>query len=359
MGLVMKKATKEQAKLRLALVGPSGSGKTMSSLRIATGLGGDICVIDSERGSAAKYADRFTFNVIDLPNYKVGTYVEAIRVAQDNDIPVLIIDSSTHAWRDLVEQVEKIAKAKYRGNTWSAWQEGTPIQNSFVNAILNYPGHVIVTMRTKTEWTTEKTSNGKSKPVRVGLGPEQRKGIEYEFDMFIELTPEHIAHVSKDRTGKYQDEVIEKPGEELGEALAAWLQEGAVPEEKEPDLPSIPSKTLGTIHGLPFLTDYEELRAQHDREFKAYANYVVQLLSAAGYSAKQHRQRLLEQLFETSDQKSFVVGWYRLLEGYAHKLISCATADNFEDEKAWAKTVVAAGVAGQIEWADASEATSE
>ena len=56
------RATKEQAKLRLAIFGPSGSGKTFSALRIATGMGGRIAFVDTERGSAAKYADRFTFD---------------------------------------------------------------------------------------------------------------------------------------------------------------------------------------------------------------------------------------------------------------------------------------------------------
>ena len=58
-----KKATKEQAKLRLALFGVSGSGKTYTALRIATGLGGKIAVIDTERNSACKYSDRFDFDV--------------------------------------------------------------------------------------------------------------------------------------------------------------------------------------------------------------------------------------------------------------------------------------------------------
>ena len=60
-----KKATKEKAKLRLAVFGVSGSGKTFSALRIAKGLGGKIAVIDTERNSACKYSDRFDFDVCD------------------------------------------------------------------------------------------------------------------------------------------------------------------------------------------------------------------------------------------------------------------------------------------------------
>lgn len=226
MAFTFTKATKEQAKLRLAVFGPSGSGKTFSALRIATGLGGNIAFIDTERGSASKYADRFNFDVLELPNKLIGTYVEAIDAAAKAGYPVLIIDSLTHAWKQLLETIDKLAKAKYRGNTWSAWSEGTPEQNKLVDAILDYPGHIIATMRTKTEWTTEQYGNGKSKPVRVGLAPEQGKGIEYEFDLLMELSTDHIATVIKDRTGKYQDAMIDKPGEDFGAELAAWLKDG-------------------------------------------------------------------------------------------------------------------------------------
>lgn len=224
-----RKATKEQAKLRCALFGPSGSGKTFSALRIASGLGGDIAVIDTERGSASKYADRFSFDVLDLPKYDLATYAQAISAAAQARYPVLIIDSLSHGWQELLEEVDRLAKSKYRGNTWSAWNEGTPKQKRLVNALLSYPGHVLATMRSKTAWEQEKGNDGKSRPVRVGLAPEQGKGIEYEFDLLLELSVEHIAHVIKDRTGKFQDQTIEKPGEEFGQALAAWLSDGPPP----------------------------------------------------------------------------------------------------------------------------------
>ena len=46
------KATKKQCKLRAGLMGVAGSGKTYSALRLATGLGGKIALIDTERKSA-------------------------------------------------------------------------------------------------------------------------------------------------------------------------------------------------------------------------------------------------------------------------------------------------------------------
>ena len=222
-----RKASKAAAKLRAAIFGPSGAGKTYTSLRIASGLadGGTIAVIDTERGSASKYADRFTFDVLELEDQTIDGYAAAISIAASAGYPVLVIDSLSHGWQSLLEEVEKLAKAKYRGNTWSAWSEGTPMQRRLVQAILTYPGHVLATMRSKTEWTTI-DNNGKKTPQRVGLAPEQGKGVEYEFDLLVEISTEHIANVIKDRTGKFQDKLIDKPGEDFGRALAAWLSDG-------------------------------------------------------------------------------------------------------------------------------------
>ncbi len=239
MSLQFTKATKERAKLRLALFGPSGSGKTYTALRLATGLTGDIAVIDTERGSASKYADRFTFDVLDLPATDINTYCAAIAAAAEYD--VLVIDSLTHAWHELLQEVERLAKAKYSGNTWSAWSEGTPRQRQLVDALLDFDGHLIATMRTKTEWAMEKDNRGRNKPVRIGLAPEQGKGIEYEFDVLMQLSPDHVATVIKDRTGRFQDRIVDCPSEDLGAELAEWLQDGAPAKPKPPSEPEQPA----------------------------------------------------------------------------------------------------------------------
>ena len=236
-----KRATKAAAKLRAAVFGPSGAGKTFTSLRIAKGIGGRMAVIDTEgvrvtkadgtveeMPSAAKYSDRFDFDVQVLEDKSIEGYKAAIREAGELGYDVLVIDSLSHCWQWLTEEVEKIAKLRYRGNTWSAWSEGTPMQRELLQAILAFPGHVVVTMRSRTDWSTS-DNNGKKAPNRVGLAPEQGKGIEYEFDLLVEISVDHIANVIKDRTGKFQDKMIDKPGEEFGRQLAAWLSEGTAP----------------------------------------------------------------------------------------------------------------------------------
>jgi hypothetical protein len=226
-----KKAVKSKCKARVAIYGPSGGGKTMSALRIAKGLGGKVAVIDSERGSASKYADRFEFDALELEQPNIDSMVQGIKAA--HGYGVLIIDSLSHSWQELLQEIDKLANAKFKGNTWSAWSEGTPKQRRLIDAILTFPGHVIATMRSKTEWTQEASSNGKSRPVRVGLAPEQGKGIEYEFDILMAITPEHTAHVEKDRSGMFQDAIIDKPDEAFGEKLAAWLSDAPAPDRVE------------------------------------------------------------------------------------------------------------------------------
>ena len=60
---MFRKAERKKAKLRLAIAGPSGSGKTYSALPIATGLGGPIALIDTERGSGDLYSDAFEYDI--------------------------------------------------------------------------------------------------------------------------------------------------------------------------------------------------------------------------------------------------------------------------------------------------------
>ena len=267
-----KKATKEQAKLRLALFGVSGSGKTYTALRIATGLGGKIAVIDTERNSACKYSDRFDFDVCDAKKPSIENLKMFIDEARDYD--VLIIDSMTHAWLELLQEVEKLAKTKFGGNTWSAWSEGTPKQMSLINALLDFPGHIIATMRVETNWTTVTNEKGKVVPVRVGEAPKQGKGIEYEFDMLMQISPEHDALVIKDRTGKYQDEVIQLPDEQFGKDLAEWLKDGKAATKKEkvilpPEDEDIDEDTKKIMSGgikASLQEDIDEMEREHIEE---------------------------------------------------------------------------------------------
>ncbi len=231
MGFV--RATKERAKLRLALVGPTGSGKTYTGLLIAKHLakGGRVGVIDTERGSASKYAgDVADFDVLELETYSPLTYVKAINEAADAGYPVLLIDSATHAWTGedgALDQIDK--KASGSLGKFGAWREVTPMHRQLVDAMLGYPGHLIATMRAKTEYLIEEGKNGKKSVRKIGTAPIQRDGISYEFDVVGDMDHSHVMTVTKSRCAALADRAIRKPGADVAQELLDWLDDGAKP----------------------------------------------------------------------------------------------------------------------------------
>ncbi|PHM22971.1 ATP-binding protein [Xenorhabdus ehlersii] len=225
------KAMRKQAKLRLALTGPSGSGKTYGALIIARGLGGTTAVIDTEKGSASLYSDRFNFDVLELaPPFTPERFIEAISAAQDAGYDNLIIDSITHEWSGTggcLEILDGLAKAKYRGNTWSAWSDITPRHNKFLDAILRSDMNIIATMRSKTETAQVDNGSGKKRVDKLGMKSEQRDGVEYEFTTVLDLNHEtHTATASKDRTGLFSNADFTVIDENTGKRLTDWLNDG-------------------------------------------------------------------------------------------------------------------------------------
>ena len=222
---MFKKATKSKAKLRLAYCGPSGAGKTHSSLVTAQGLGGPIAMIDTEHGSGELYADLVDYDVVRLdPPFDPQKYIDAIKEAEKNGYNVLIIDSLSHAWAGEGGILEEVDKRKTsQKNQFTAWRDVTPKQNALINAILQCKCHVIATMRSKTAYDLQKDEKGQLKPVKVGLAPVQREGMEYEFTVVLDLEVEkHIARKSKDRTGLFDNQYF-VPSVETGRALIGWL----------------------------------------------------------------------------------------------------------------------------------------
>ena len=224
------KASRQKAKLRLALTGPSGSGKTYGALQVAKGIGGRIAVIDTERGSASLYSHLVEFDALELDApYKPERFIEAIQAAEAEGYEVLIIDSITHEWSGVggcLEMVDEIARSKYKGNSWSAWNEVTPRHRAFIDAILQSKMHIIATTRSKTE-TAQTEENGRKRVVKLGMKSEQRDGIEYEFTTVLDIVHDgNYATASKDRTGLFGGDP-RKLTPDVGVMLLEWLNSGA------------------------------------------------------------------------------------------------------------------------------------
>jgi energy-coupling factor transporter ATP-binding protein EcfA2 len=233
--LRIQKLVKRKINLRMALVGPTGSGKTFTALTLARELTpGRILVVDSERSSADRYADFFNgdgrFDHLVLPDFSPDTYVEALELAHSEGYDCAIVDSLSHAWmgkEGALEQVDKLAKRNGGGgSSFNAWREVTPMHNRLVDALLTFPGHLICTMRVKTEYVVESV-NGKSVPRKVGLSPVQREGVEYEFDIVGDLDEANNLIVTKTRLMELGGAVIPRPGAKLAQQIRAWVESGA------------------------------------------------------------------------------------------------------------------------------------
>lgn len=249
MNLVIRKAERKQRKFKACLVGVSGSGKTWTALELATGLvkasnnsskNSLILLLDSENHSSSLYADSFNFDIGDLPpGASVKDYLEGIRVAEKNGYEVLIIDSLSHAWEYLLEEVDRVQTRKKTSNSFTAWKDVTPIYKELIKAIVNAKINIITTMRAKSAYVMQeyegKDGKTKSRPQKVGVGAIFRQGGEYEFDLVADIDLDHNFITDKTRINFLADAVINKPDRELGIKIGNWYNSGAKEEAPEPE----------------------------------------------------------------------------------------------------------------------------
>lgn len=235
-----RKAERKQAKLRLGLAGPAGSGKTASSLLIAFGITEDwskIGLVDTENGSGELYAGATIggirigdYNVLPLsPPYMPEKYIQAIHLAEEAGLEVLILDSISHAWAGdggLLDLHSKITSSSKSNNSYTAWREVTPLHNRFVEAMLQSQVHIIATMRSKVEYAVESGKDGKTNVRKLGMAPVQREGMDYEFTTVLDISLEHVVSSSKDRTSLFDGRYF-TPGPDTGKALKEWLETGS------------------------------------------------------------------------------------------------------------------------------------
>jgi hypothetical protein len=222
--LEIKKASKKDSKLRLNIVGVSGGGKTYTSLAIGSELGQKLLVVDTEHGSASKYADIFNFDVVELDNFPPERFIEAIKLAEANQYDVIILDSLSHAWmgKGGILEIHSEEEKKVK-NSYTAWNKVTPRHNALIEAIVQSKVHVIATMRAKTEHAI-KQENGKTKVERLGMAPVQRDGMEFEFDVVAEINIENDFIVQKSRCPALSGKVFNRAGLNVAEILKSWLQ---------------------------------------------------------------------------------------------------------------------------------------
>lgn len=234
-------AVREQLKLRLALTGVTGSGKTMTALKLASAMTpqgrrdnglAHIAVIDTERDSARLYAQTpgiNEFDVVSVPRNKQGAidptaFTELVNMAAQHGYKFVIVDSLSHLWEGILDYKSTI-DAKPNSNSWTNWRHVNPLFANAIDALLNYPGHIICTMRSKMKHE-QVEENGRKQIVKMGLDPIMRDNIEYEFGIVMQMDSENYANVEKTRCNQIAGERFHRPGADLANILMDWLNEG-------------------------------------------------------------------------------------------------------------------------------------
>lgn len=223
---MFQRAQRKKAKLRMSIAGISGTGKTWSALEIASGMypKGKIALLDSEAGRGELYGEDFVYDCAQISApFSPRKYIDAIRNAEKSGYDVLVIDSLSHAWVGDGGVLSIVESAG--GQFQNGWKRGTPEHNALVEAIVQSKIHIIMTMRSKADYVIEINEKGKNAPRKVGLAPVQRDGLEYEMTIAMDMSHDHLAHVTKDNTQLYDQQFI-KPSKLMGEQIMSWLNSG-------------------------------------------------------------------------------------------------------------------------------------
>lgn len=217
-----EEARREQILLRAGLVGANGSGKSLGALKIAAGFAGPegkIAVVDTEKGRAKLYADKFRFAHLPIVAEEATPelMLAAARDAADRVglTGVVVIDTISHEWLEVLTEVDKFGD----------WKDVTPRHRAFVEGITAIPAHLVVTMRAKVKYEiTEVEVQGRNKPRqvinRLGVGPVQREGVEYEFDILAYLDSDHLADFAN-----RCEKLVEGPPREIDDEAIAIMKE--------------------------------------------------------------------------------------------------------------------------------------
>ena len=219
----IKKATRKAIPAIICLYGKSGGGKTYSALKLAKGLGGKICVIDTENGRASHYADEFDFDVIDLnPPFSPARYIEAIKTAQDAGYKAIVIDSISHEW----EGTGGCLEMAEGGKGLQAWAKPKAEHRKMMNMLLQSKSHIIFCARAKDDLEQVKI-NGKTEIVNKGIIPIQEKNFPFEMLITFQMSDKGKVKIEKCIKGLENSLIIDNfINENHGKIIANWIDKG-------------------------------------------------------------------------------------------------------------------------------------
>jgi len=270
----------EPLAIAIGLSGGSGTGKTFTALRLARGIaegitgkkGSPIGYVDTENKRALHYKAafpemmHFDFTAIDDSGEVVGfppqRWIDVIDAAEAAKLPVLIIDSFSHAWEGvggvldnqaqvldrLVQQATARANGRYEVDPAKfgqlAWAEVKPLYRRLIDRIVRAKCHIIICTRAKP--VMQKGFGNKAENARVTK--TRRKDVPWDpasdGDLMFEMAAMVILDPSAPGCPVHQIKVADQfkgimdprqpMSEATGHAIAEWSKnQGGAQKQKE------------------------------------------------------------------------------------------------------------------------------
>ena len=189
-----KLAVNQTAYLKIGLFGFSGSGKTFTASNFGIGackLYGKktASFFDTETGSDF-VINKFKKEGIDLYAHKGRSFIDLIAYIKESEKAgdgVLIIDSITHVWMDLIESYKKKLNRKW-GLQIQDWGVVKPIWREFTDLYLNAKLNIIICGRAGYDYdTTTNEQTGKKEMVKGDTKMKAESDFGFEPSLLIEM----------------------------------------------------------------------------------------------------------------------------------------------------------------------------
>lgn len=209
--------------LAIGLSGGSGTGKTYSALLMARGIaevvtgrkGAPIGFVDTENRRALHYKQdfpemvHFDMQAVDATGQMVGfgpeRWIEVIDAAEAAKLPVLVIDSFSHAWEGVggvldlhattLDRLTRGDDSKKDQRSQLAWAEVKPRYRRLIDRIVRAKTNIIVCTRAKPVMqkgfgaNAENARNTKTRRKDVPWDPASDGDLMFEMTTMVILDP--------------------------------------------------------------------------------------------------------------------------------------------------------------------------
>jgi hypothetical protein len=255
--------------LSIGLSGGSGTGKTYSALLMARGIaevvtgrtGAPIGYVDTENRRALHYKQafpemmHFDFQAVDAGGNVVGfgpeRWMEVIDAAEAAGLPVVILDSFSHAWEGVggvldlhattLDRLTRGDDSKKDARSQLAWAEVKPRYRRLIDRIVRAKTNIIICTRAKPVMQDRNGNNARKTKTRrsdVPWDPAADGDLMFEMTTMVILDPSapgcpvHQIKVADQFKGLLDPR---RPmGVETGRAMAEWAKgQGNAQRQKE------------------------------------------------------------------------------------------------------------------------------